>query len=92
MSNLETVEYVRRPFEVTAVQVTDNNLAEVADWCEGEVRETAEGTKFVKVKVYRPMNSRQTRAFIGDWVLYSGRAYKVYTVKAFEQSFMPKEA
>jgi len=88
---MSTNLYVRRPFEVTAVQVTEDNLAEVADWCEGEVRETAEGTKFVKVRVYRPMNSRQTRAFVGDWVLYSGRAYKVYTVRAFEQSFMAKE-
>lgn len=92
MIELDILEYVRRPFEVQAVQVTEENLQTVADWCEGELRETADGKQFIKVKVYRPVSSRQSRAFVGDWVLYSGKAYKVYNTKAFEQSFVPKEA
>jgi len=96
MVELDILDYVRRPFEVQAVLITEKNLQAVSDWCEGEVRETADGQQFIKVKVYRPMSSRQTRAFVGDWVLYSGKdgqkgAYKVYTQKAFEQSFVPKE-
>ena len=91
MVELDILEYVRRPFEVKAVQITEENLQTVADWCQGEVRLTADGQPFIKVKVYRPMSSRQTRAFVGDWVLYSSKAYKVYTTKAFEQAFVPKE-
>lgn len=91
MVELDILEYVRRPFEVQVVQVTEENLQAVADWCQGEVRSTAEGNTFIKVKVYRPASSRQTRAFPGDWVLYSGKAYKVYNTEAFNKSFMPKE-
>lgn len=79
--------YVRKPFEVEAVQVTEDNIGDVADWCDGELRSTAENISFVKVKVHRPLTTRQTRAFVGDWILYAGRGFKVYTTKAFEASF-----
>lgn len=79
--------YVRKPFEVEAVQVTEDNIGDVADWCDGELRSTAENIPFVKVKVHRPLTTRQTRAFVGDWILYAGRGFKVYTTKAFETSF-----
>jgi hypothetical protein len=85
---LNTVKYMRKPFEVDAVQVTVTNLAEVAEWCQGEV--LAEGTppaQYVKVNVERVLNDRQTKAFIGDWVLYAGQGFKVYTDRAFKKSF-----
>lgn len=84
--------YIRRPFEVEAVQVTEENIQDVADWCDGEIRHTAEKIPFVKVQVARPMTTRQTRAFIGDWVLYAGRGFKVYNTKAFEGSFQRKNS
>lgn len=91
MKELALSEYIRKPFTVSAVQITDENLQDVADWCQGEVRKTAEGSEFIKVKVQRPQSSRQTRGFAGDWVLYSSKmkikTYKVYTNKAFEASF-----
>lgn len=79
--------YRRKPFEVLAVQVTEENMAEVSEWCNGEILKTGKGTPFIKVPVVRPSMVRQTRAFAGDWILYSGRGHKVYTVKAFENSF-----
>lgn len=79
--------YVRKPFNVEAVQVTEENLQEIADWCNGELRQTADGTPFVKVDVQRPLSTRQTRGFVGDWILFAGRGFKVYTQKAFEGSF-----
>jgi hypothetical protein len=81
--------YKRKPFEVEAVQVTEDNLEDVADWCDGEVRYTASRTPFVKVNVQRPLSTGQTRAFAGDWVLYAGRGFKVYTTRAFESNFEP---
>lgn len=83
---LET--YQRKPFEVLAAQVTEENMLDVADWCEGEIRTTAENTRFIKVHVAHPLMARQTRAFVGDWVLFAGRGYKVYTSKAFTNSFV----
>ncbi len=85
---LETNKYARKPFHVDAVQVTADNIEEVASWCEGDIVGDAETeTRYVKVKVYRPITERQTKAFVGDWVLYAGTGFKVYTPKAFEKSF-----
>lgn len=89
---IETNKFARRPFYVDAVQVTEDNLNDVATWCQGDVRTTdmPEGAaveNYVKVRVHRPLTERQTKAFIGDWVLYAGTGFKVYTTKAFEKSF-----
>lgn len=93
---IETAKYARKPFQVDAVQVTAENINEVAEWCQGEVltsqpqeRDTAE--PYIKVRVHRALNERQTKAFVGDWVLYAGLGYKVYTDKAFGKSFKPLE-
>jgi hypothetical protein len=84
---VQTTRYVRKPFYIDAVQVTDANINDVAKWCGGEVR-TADNSTFVKVRVHRPLNERQTQAFPGDWVLYAGTGFKVYTPKAFNKSFV----
>lgn len=87
-------KFVRKPFVVTGLEVTPENIDEVAEWCGGEVR-TSEGRnksgeaaqKYIKVAVKRPLNDRQTRAYYGDWVLSAGTGFKVYTQKAFASSF-----
>ncbi len=43
--------------------------------------------KYIKVNVQRPLNDRQTMAFVGDWILYAGTGFKVYTPMAFQKSF-----
>lgn len=90
---LETTRYSRKTFEVDAVQVTAENIAEVAKWCSGNVRSDKSGKKYVKVRVQRPLEDRQTMAYVGDWVLYAGTGYKVYTPKAFLNAFelLPEE-
>lgn len=85
-------KYVRKPFYVEAIQVTPENMEEVAQWCSGEVRaskKTPEGEdeQYIKVWVQRPLDERQTKAFAGDWILYAGTGFKVYMTKAFEKSF-----
>lgn len=87
---LETKKYARKPFSVDAVQITADNMEEVASWAQGEVREE-NGVKYVHVRVHRPLNERQTKGYVGDWVLYAGTGYKVYTDKAFEGSFDPEQ-
>lgn len=83
---LETTRYIRKKFDIDAVQVTGSNIEEIAKWVDGEVRSESLG-QYVKVRVHRPLNDRQTKAYIGDWVLYAGTGYKVYTPKAFANSF-----
>lgn len=95
---IETEQFIRKPLFVEAVQVTAENFAEVCDWCQGEVR-TSNGddpvsdpginpsATYIRVRVHNPKNVRQTKAFVGDWILYTERGYKVYTTKAFRASF-----
>jgi hypothetical protein len=83
--NVKPTQYVRKPFYVDAVQVTLDNMPQVAKWCEGKV--IVETPPYIKVRVKRPLAERQTRAFVGDWVLNSGNGYKVYTQSSFEKNF-----
>lgn len=88
-------QYARKPFHIDAVQVTEENLKEVAQWCMGDVRTEARGdgeTAYIKVRVHRPLNERQTKAYAGDWVLYANKGFKVYTRQAFEKNFEPTDA
>lgn len=88
---LNLMKFTHKPLYVDAVYVTLDNMVEVADWCEGRVfNNTAGGTPvpYIKVAVSRPLRSRQTMAFEGDWVLRTGVGFKVYTAKAFLNSFV----
>lgn len=84
---IESTRYVRKPFYIDAVQVTTENLEDIAKWVESEVRHDVDGTKYVKVRVHRPLNDRQTKAYVGDWVLKAGGGFKVFTPKAFASNF-----
>lgn len=96
-----TEKYIRKPLYVDAICVTEENFNEVAKWCQGEIR-LSEGDEvvssdngaepnnsYIRVRVHNPKNVRQTKAFVGDWILYTERGYKVYTKKAFNSSFDP---
>lgn len=84
---MKTHKFARKPFYVDAVRVSEANISEVAEWCEGEIESTEDGQAYIKVKVHRPLTERQTQAFIGDWVLFAGTGFKVYVPKAFDKSF-----
>jgi len=93
---IDLKKYTRVAFHVDAVQVTADNIGDVADWCGGDVRTTAtedehgvKASPYIKVRVKRPLTPRQTKAFIGDWVLYAGTGFKVYTDNAFQKCFEP---
>jgi hypothetical protein len=94
-----TKKYVRKPLYVDAIQVTVDNMVEVAEWCQGEIRDhndqplsgvdvgNSSINRYIHVRVHNPKTVRQTKAFTGDWILYTVRGYKVYTQKAFKNSF-----
>jgi hypothetical protein len=95
-----TKRYVRKPLYVDAVRVTQDNFEEIAEWCQGDVRDVSsdpeeseyQGARYIHVRVHNPRSPRQTKAFVGDWILYTNRGYKVYTQKAFQGSFEPHDA
>lgn len=85
--SLETQKYYRKPFDVEAVQVTEDNFDEVVAWTSGQVHTKEDGTRYIRVRVHQPMNPEQTHAYVGDWVLYS-RGFKVYKDRAFRNNFV----
>ena len=89
MTTLLVERYARVPLYVDVVLVTEENMAQVADWCGGIVKEAKNGKPFIKVNVMRPISDRQTMAYVGDRVLSTDQGYKVYTPKAFELGFLP---
>lgn len=95
---VNTVKYTRKPFEVQAVQVTEENFEDVAAWCGGtivtvrapkELDGTSEGEvkRYIKVNVSRPLNERQTQAYVGDWLLEAEKGLKVYADGPFTRNF-----
>lgn len=93
--SVETKKYLRKPLIVEAVQVTKDNFEDVAAWCQGEIvnnngsppTKLKPGGQHILVRVHQPKTIRQTTAFVGDWILYTDRGYKIYTPKAFSSSF-----
>lgn len=89
--SIETTQYLRKPLYVAAVRVTDANFDEMASWCQGEIQQdeiNGNGNRsYIRVRVHNPKSPRQTKAFVGDWLLYTERGYKVYTNRAFHESF-----
>ncbi len=89
---IDTKKYVRKPLYVEGVVVTAENMEEISAWCSGEVQVTEKTVSptvsYIKVGVHRPLNERQTMAFVGDVVLLSSTGFKVYTWKAFQDNFV----
>jgi hypothetical protein len=98
---IQTIKYRRRPIYVDAVQITEKNFVEVAEWCMGDIL-WQDGSKvitsiadpaidpsqqYIRVRVNNPKYLRQTMAYVGDWILYSPQGYKIYTKRAFEAAF-----
>lgn len=92
---MKTQSFQRKPFQVEAIQVTEENLTQVAEWCQGTLETEGDlpGMKqLIRVKVKHPLNARQTKAYVGDWVLKAGEGFKVYNQVAFDKSFEPTTA
>lgn len=94
---IETQTFIRKPLYVEAVRVTPQNFDDMVVWCQGEVMQDdvpgrGRSKKYIKVDVHNPKNPRQTKAKIGDWILKTEKGYKIYTDKAFHESFHLPEA
>jgi hypothetical protein len=87
--SVEIRHLTRTPFDVKAVQVTSENIHEVAAWCGGEVLESPRDL-YIKLTIPDAKSSVRTSAFPGDWILLSEQGYRVYTEKAKNANFTEK--
>lgn len=84
---LQPDKYARRSFEIEAVRVTKDNMLEIMKWCDGSVF-TGDDKDDMYIKVStQGRTERQTRAYVGDWVLKMGKSFKIYTDKSFRKCF-----
>lgn len=84
--------FVRKQFDVEAVRVDPTNIEAVAEACGGRIMGDGEkegefSRKYIKVKVFFPLNDEQTKARVGDWVVKHGKSFKVYKDKNFRKTF-----
>lgn len=100
-SAISPKQFMRRPFDVEAVQVTAENFEAVAKWCGGKIvtiKETDDNDvdtpeqRHISVDVARPLGRRQTEAYEGDWILYASKGFKVYANRPFQKNFVEKVA
>lgn len=90
-TTIKATRFMRRPFFVAGYKVTEQNMAAVAKWCQGSVVNETD-RPFVRVPVTRETHERQTKAFVGMWVLVSvqrgKKGYKAYTEEWLELNFI----
>lgn len=85
--HIEPKGFVKKPFYVEAMLVTNQNMPYVAKWCGGEIVDIEPGVVYILAPVLRPQNERQKMAFVGDWLVKAGEGFKVYTDRAFVKGF-----
>lgn len=93
--NMDKKTYSRIPFDVEAVQVTDENLTEVSEWSGATVvpEQKSIGTgPHLRVLVYEGRGEKYFRAFPGDWVVKSEShgGFKVFNDRSFRNTFAEK--
>lgn len=79
--------FVRKPFEVEALQVTDRNFSDMVEWCEGEAKLDENHRRFIEVPVRKPINKRQTTAYVGDFIVLQRKEFKVFKNSSFRSTF-----
>ncbi len=89
--SLVAQKFTRKVFDVRAVRVTPDNMAEVAQWCRGALKNDPDFGYYIELVVTHYKRSQKARAVVGDWVVSAG-SFKVYRHRAFTATFVPKPA
>lgn len=83
---MEFGTFVRKPFTVEAVEVTAENIAEVAKYV-GDLREEDDGTKYILVD--RRLVPNIARVYAGFYMTKMGKNVRCYSRKIFTDQFEP---
>jgi hypothetical protein len=81
-----------KPVDVYYMQVTAENVHEVANWCRGRVyaNHLMGQDPLPHIKLDLPRANRadtELLAYVGNYVVLFGMGFKVYTETAFEKTF-----
>lgn len=81
---MEFKTFVRKPFSVEAVEVTADNIAEVAKYV-GDLREEDDGTQYILVD--RRLVPNIARVYAGFYMTKMGKNVRCYSRKIFTDQF-----
>jgi hypothetical protein len=79
-------EFVRKPFVVEAVEITEENISEAAEYI-GTLRKKDDGTPYIQVD--RRLIPNVFRVFPGFWMTRMGDNIRCYSKKIFMDQFTP---
>lgn len=82
---MEMTTFVRKPFAVQAIEVTEENIAEIAELV-GELKETEAGVPFIKV--HPRLVPNVFKVYPGFWMTKMGDNVRCYSAKIFRQQFI----
>jgi hypothetical protein len=85
---MEFTTFVRKPFVVEAVEVTAENIAEVAKYV-GDLREKEDGTQYILVD--RRLVPNVLRVYLGFYMTKMGENVRCYSRKIFREQFVEKD-
>lgn len=84
-TQMEFATFVRKPFPVQAVEVTAENIAEVAKYV-GDLREKDDGTPYILVD--RRLVPNVFRVYPGFFMTRMGENVRCYSRKIFKEQFI----
>lgn len=82
---MEFTNYVRKPFIVKAIQVTEENIAELAPLI-GTLRQKDDGTPYIQVN--RKLVPNVFRVYPGFWMTQMGENVHCYSKRFFTDQFV----
>lgn len=83
---MEMTTYLRRPFYIEAVEITKENIAEVAKLV-GELREGDQGPY---IQVDRNILPNMHQVYVGFFMTKMGKNVRCYSPELFHEQFTPK--
>lgn len=84
---MEFTSFVRKPFTVEAVEITLDNIEEVAKFV-GDLKEKEDGTKYILVD--RRLVPNIFRVYVGFFMTKMGENVRCYSRKIFNEQFIQK--
>lgn len=84
---MEFTTFVRKPFEVQALQITKENIEELAPMI-GDLEYKEDGSPYIQVDKEKVRN--MFRVYPGDWLTKMGGNVRCYARKVFSDQFVEK--
>lgn len=83
---MDTTTFLRRPFYIEAVEITKENITEIAPMI-GELREGDQG---LYIEVDRKILPNMHQVFVGFFMTKMGKHIRCYSPEVFQEQFTPK--